>query len=416
MKTPSCILALAAVANLSACATIETTGPGRGWKEGISYNLPKGMFQLIVVEDVGKLTVHLAGPVMVADPDFPLVSRLPRSGTSDNTVKVTVDPKTNLLNKVDVTSIGDLGTIVQNIAKVIALQAGTETSGSTVFSRGYDIAHLKTDAANDLNHFLVQYYATHCGSAERTNLPFAKTLKDDATVATDNKTLAMACRRMSLAGLPRADILGLITIAVAETSVSDGTASWSTARAINPVPDGAQCSTGLCYRAMRTVAITLEVRGAFIQGDVFLVPDETRTMFVSLPQGVFAEQKYNLVFTDGVLTDYGQTTKSELVGLTALPIDIIKAVLSAPGEALGLKTTDIKGKTDYLDQLAKLQTAKDKALEICKTNPNACPTTARKIIGGDIIAKAAAAAVTPPAPAPKPGEGFVTTDPLSNSN
>ncbi len=240
-----------------------------------------------------------------------------------------------------------------------------------LFSRTYDISQLTTEASADLNDFLVQYYTMKCGDIERTDLPFATILKDDEAVAADAKSLAADCRRMNLAGFARADTSALVRIAVLEGSADPATNNWTRKRAIAPVPDGAQCATGLCYRPMKSVAITLEVKGVFMHGDVFLVPDEKRTMFVSLPQGVFAEQKYNLVFSDGVLTDYGQTTKSELVGLTALPVEVIKAILSAPGEALGLKTGNLKAKADYLDQLAKLQVAKDNALSICTTDRNA---------------------------------------------
>jgi len=372
---------------------------GAGWKEGIAYSLPKGVFRVNVVENAGSLALTLAGPVVVADRAFPLVSRLPRSGTSDNEVKVSVDPKTSLLTKVEVTSTGDVGTLVQNLATaVVTLQAGTETGGTTIFSKSYDIDDLTTSAATDVNAFLVEYYGVKCGSLSKAELPFAKLLKPEDTAA-DTRSLAIACRRMSVAGvaaatsgMQAAGAGGLVSITVQtlpEASTGEPPVSDRWAPTVLPanLPLGSACAKGVCYRPMTTRTVTLKVRGAFEQRDVFLVPDMNRTMFVGLPQGVFAQQKYTLTFSDGVLTEYGQNTKSELVGLSTLPVAVLTAILKAPADALGLRTANLKAQGDYLSQLAELQTAKASIAATCRLEPNSCPLTALKIIGTSITDK-----------------------------
>lgn len=315
---------------LSGCASVETSGLQSG-AQGVGYYLPKGKFELTVVDDSGGLSATLAGPVMVADERYPLVTRLPRSGTSDNHVTVTVDPKTNLLSKVDVTSTGDVATIAKSIAKTVAMiQAAGGSSGKTIFDKVYDLTELGDGtAANDVNAFLQQYFAAQCGPATANTMPLGDELTAsgyEATVAkADRKTQLLYCRKLSLAGLSTARANTLVTIAVSDRP-SPRTAAW---RRTDPqtgtaVPDpsfdgGRDCGRGICYRPFRPTRIALEVKGAFSQSGVFLVPDETQTLFVGLPQGAFAEQKYTLTFTEGVLTEYEQNSKSELVGALALP-------------------------------------------------------------------------------------------------
>ena len=179
-------------------------------------------------------------------------------------------------------------------------------------------------------------------------------------------------------------------------------------------PLGAACARGLCYRPMTTVGVTLGVRGASRQRDVFLVPDAARTMVVQLPQGVFAQQKYVLVFSDGVLTEYGQNTKSELVGFSTLPVSVVTAILKAPATALGLRTADLKAQADYLAQLQALQTAQASAAATCRTDSNVCPLTALKIIGARItppVSDVAPPAAAPAAPAVAPPAGSATQPP-----
>ena len=191
------LIALAAMLP-SACATIQTTGPGAGWREGISYHLPKGMFRVSVVENAGSLTVTLAGPVMVADPAYPLVSRLPRSGTSDNDVKVAVDPKTNLLTRAEVTSTGDVGTLVENIATAVAtLQSGEQTTGTTIFNKAYDFDELGTSASGEVNAFLAEYFVGHCGSLDAPTGRYSQILKPPTRPRTRGRSRSPAggCRR-----------------------------------------------------------------------------------------------------------------------------------------------------------------------------------------------------------------------------
>jgi hypothetical protein len=103
-------------------------------------------------------------------------------------------------------------------------------------------------------------------------------------------------------------------------------------------------------------------------------------MHVDLPAGLFAEQKYTLTFTNGVLTNYTQNAQSELVGLFQLPADVLRAFLQAPAEALGLRQSNVTAETSYLNAVRANADAQRQAAETCAANRNACPDSATRLI------------------------------------
>jgi len=391
----SIILAVLLMTVLSGCATVSTA-PLSAVSNGVTYALPKGKMRLEVVEASGVLSVTLGGPVVIGDPDTRLVAHLPQSGTADNNVTVTVDSKTQLLQKVDVVSTGELTTIATNLAKSFAmLQSGTEAIGIKVFSGAYDFADLPA-GAEAANAKIAEYYASLCnGPNEQQQLPFAKQVAKLTTKPIELEAILSArltrCVRMQLAGADTASARALITITVGPPGappVANATAGGQT-----PAPTATRrCAAGICYRPFTVRSATLDVKGAFRLTDLFLIPDERSLVLVDLPAGVFAEQKYTLEFSDGVLTRYQRQGKSELVGLTALPIEMLKAVLSAPVEALGLNQKGLEAQTSYLGTVDKLTAQQQTTAVNCAKAGATCPRTAFKLIGGAISGEATAGA------------------------
>ena len=126
---------------------------------------------------------------------------------------------------------------------------------------------------------------------------------------------------------------------------------------------------------MMPVGIRLKIGPFYSSHSTFLVPDRSRIVFVDLVSGVFAEQHYALTFTDGVLTNYDQTSRSEkLVGLVKLPIDVTSALIAGPGEALGLRQTRLQAETNYLNAVQPYVTAQTAAAQACSAHPEACPS------------------------------------------
>ena len=384
---------------LAGCATVETRpaiAPGGSTGEGITYNLPRAQFTLTIVETRGVLTVSLGGPEMSADETARLEARLPHNGLSDDNVTITVDPHTHLLAKVEATSVGRLTDIATNLARSIGmLQGAEEVVGTTIFEGRFD-AYDFADTVARANETLRGYYASRCTRVTIAAQSFAAELAavgysdDDARKALRDRLLL--CRQLRDAGLTADPGGGLISISLDRPS-----ATTLAAAAASPQPDLRPCARGVCYRPMRPVQFTLRVGDYFSRTGTFMMPDPSRVQFLDLSSGLFAQQKYTLSFTDGVLTSYQQDAHSELVGLARLPGEVVGAVLAAPAETLGIRQRGLEAENNYLSAVRSNVEAQNQTMAACRDNPNACPDTAYRVMRISL------------APRPSPADNVTTT-------
>lgn len=345
----------AALAMLAGCATVSTQPQATG-QEGISYHLPIGMMSLSIVDTGGVITVFAAGPVMQADPAYRLSSRIHRGTISDDTTTIRVDEKTNLLTTVSVSSVGRLDDILTTAASTFgAIQGGDASEGRVVFRKLYRLDELDT-ASSDANAWLRNYHGRLCvnGAIRRG-------------VEAENQSLQRLCR----------DLHQLFaTSSPIALRVENAPATHATNRL-----DLNACQRGVCYRPLVPYRVTLTLGTVSEQSETMLFPDENQLMAVSLPSGVFADQKYDLAFVDGVLTSYGQTSQSELLGLLSLPIDIAKAIIAAPAQLFGARQAAATAEQTYLATIAARAQQLQATRAVCTQTPNDCPGTALRVIG-----------------------------------
>lgn len=70
---------------------------------------------------------------------------------------------------------------------------------------------------------------------------------------------------------------------------------------------------------------------------LFEMPNASPTEFVGYPTGALTETKYTIAFESGMLTSYNTERPSELLAAVNLPLDVVKAILTVPGELLTLR-------------------------------------------------------------------------------
>jgi len=387
-------IAVIALLLVSGCASVDSRHPANlaDVPNGISYHLAKGLMRLKVTDTDGVLSVSVEGPVTQPDPAALLVADVPASGTADNHVVIKVDNKTNLLTSVEVTSTGRLTEIIKDALKgVMMLQGGAETTSVVLFDRLYEIEKLPR-AAGEANYRIQRYFQERCASGPLDELPYRLKL-EKANYSKEDEAKAvqagiLRCRGLVLAGADRAATDGgLITIELSD----DGRPAADTATGQPSMSPGARpsldkCRKGICYRPYKSRVVTLSVRGAFESSTAFLLPDSDRLGYIDLASGVFAEQKYTIEFSDGVPTKFDRDAKSEIVGLAKLPVEIVTTILSAPGEALGLRKKGLEDRNAYLDAVKASVSKQNEISEICANSPDRCPKTAYKILGGPVNA------------------------------
>jgi hypothetical protein len=144
--------------------------------------------------------------------------------------------------------------------------------------------------------------------------------------------------------------------------------------------DLSPCAMGVCYRPLVPIRVRMSFAGQSSQTQTMLFPDEAQIIAVNLRSGVFADQKYELSFTDGVLTSYSQNSRSELVGLVSLPLTIVRTAIAAPAQLLGARRQAAADEQAYLTAVASLAQQRAQVRQLCATQPQDCPETALRII------------------------------------
>lgn len=244
------------------------------------------------------------------NPSHRYVARLWHDGTRSDDVKLTVER--GMLSSSTASSTDEKLGIVVNLAKALSIAAGpTKTFALT----NLPIELEKTDECRPYEYSAV-FDPTDAAQTQKA-LHDLRLLTDAIIVDVGDRHCAdISCE------------LGNVPAAYAPTPVQ-----------------------GIRYRTQTAVHITLAGPQNFglpasacsskpsvgSQTLVALVPDSTRTYVLPSEAGAFTTTKFSYAFKEGVPTDYAVTRPSEVAAVASLPIDIAKAILSAPAEILQLK-------------------------------------------------------------------------------
>ena len=358
---------------LGACSTVSSRYGNRAIDQnGLAYYLPKGMIEVSVQKTDQNFSVVIAGPVMVPDTAYRLHADPRHGALSDDNIVIKIDPETMLLTDATISSTGRATEIFENLAKSIAsLQSGNQQVTETIFSRLYE-PHELGQAGTDASAAVSAYYARRCGRyGDLSQKSFVSALK---RVSIDPKSddakphleALGECRNLRLLGIDQPGLISISAYSVSASAPSN--------------LDLAKCRKGLCYRPLIPVKISSRIAQTYENEDIFMVPDLATVSYFDVPSGVFAKQEYTLKFDRGVLFDVDQKTQSELVGLSLLPVKILKAVISAPVDVLTEKKNVLTAEKEYLDAVKQRADQIATTKQVCETSPASCPDTAYRIM------------------------------------
>jgi hypothetical protein len=260
-------------------------------------------------------TVTLTVLPPVPDPAHRYQVRDVTSLTRDETAKLTVS--NGLLNTVDSTTTGQVGTILVNLVSSLAAVSGTGAPGLQVMRK-------------------------HGVVGEADCKPFRY-------VATFDPTNPKDIARINAALVQWAG--GSYWLA-RDAEASDATAAAPNMPAAKATPGA---TDGLRYRAPLAVDLsvtvktltcsqTVNVSGAFVSA---VVPDSSVSYVLPIEASGFTTVKTELAFKDGMPVTLGYDKPSRLVAVSRIPINILKAILEVPGSILKLRV-------DYSSQEAAL--------------------------------------------------------------
>lgn len=298
---------LASVMLLGACASIEST-PSNNPGDGLVYYMPKKDVLVTVVRGTATTVVTIAPTPAYADLANPYVLNFKRNWLGKNEIEIGVK-STGLLTSAKSTTTSGVGEALKNLATSLGSFKGLSAPPD------------KTKPC----------------------LPGTFTYLYD--VATDD--LVQPC------GLT-------ITIQrVAASKASSGTTELDATTKTRKTEAG----KGIFYR--QEEAFRVKVVGDANQPPVdtaaiILSPSKSPVRFLPIEKTLFASNKADFGFDDGMPTKYDQNADGELIALFKLPADVIGAYFSAVGNVFGSLKDNSNKEGDALVASMKLELAKKK--------------------------------------------------------
>jgi hypothetical protein len=132
---------------------------------------------------------------------------------------------------------------------------------------------------------------------------------------------------------------------------------------VGKTPSG---GSGIFYRQQEAFLVTVKSTdgGGINDSKIVLSPSKAGIRYLPIERTLFANNKADFGFEDGVPTKYDQNADGELIGLLKLPADVIGAYFGAVGQLFSsLKETN-NAQVDAMNADLKLQLAKQK-FEAC---------------------------------------------------
>lgn len=122
--------------------------------------------------------------------------------------------------------------------------------------------------------------------------------------------------------------------------------------------------SGIFYRQAEPYLVT--VTGEINTAAIVLSPNESPAHFLPVSRTLFSKNEADFTFTNGMPTQYNQTTEGEIVALFKIPASVVAAYFSAIGTIFdSFKSRDAK-EAETLTASIKLELAKKK-YEACLT-------------------------------------------------
>lgn len=119
---------------------------------------------------------------------------------------------------------------------------------------------------------------------------------------------------------------------------------------------------GIFYRQQEPFLVTAESTdgGGARTSKILLSPSKSGLRYLPIERTLFANNKADFAFEDGVPTKYDQNADGELIALFKLPADVIGAYFGAVGQLFSSFKDNSNAQVDALNADLKLQLAKQK--------------------------------------------------------
>lgn len=342
-------IALLALAGLTACQSVSSRHVDFASGEvadGLQYAVPKALMTVELVASGVEMTLNVSQPFLVGDPNATFALSASSGLFADQTYLFVVNPRTRLLTYINSRSEGKAGVILNNLAQSVgAIGGATRTRGAESAAGGAAIV-----------------FSTVIDPFEYEGCDFA-TACTLTRLGRDIRASALSYMRCNLPEW-RDHNKGSCLLLDANPDYFRITMQplFTLSTSNRPAAPGAQpdaCHSSICYRAPAPYLMGVEIGGRSSDSRIVLMPNESPIMSMSLPAGVFATAQARVELVQGMPSTILVDRKSELVGVTTIPLSMIKSFFSAVGEVFQLRINYDTTKVDLLRNEQLRQKAED---------------------------------------------------------
>lgn len=119
------------------------------------------------------------------------------------------------------------------------------------------------------------------------------------------------------------------------------------------------CRSSICYRAPAPYLLGVRIGDISDHSELVMLPNESPVLAMELEAGVFADAKSRVDLVQGMPVTIAVERESELVAITALPLQVITSLFKAVGEVFQLRVDFGTDTVDLLDSERKRLDALD---------------------------------------------------------
>jgi hypothetical protein len=328
----------------------------------VQYALPKALLRLQLVNNSGALSLEVSQPFFVGDPSATYVMSTSSSLTSDQQALFVVEPQTRLLSYVNSSSAGRTGDILQNLIRSIA---GVGAAPSDLTQSRTPTTTQGIVYARVVDPFMLPGcdFGTTCDFAPISQELRAAAIAYVCESGNSQGANSDLCARLNnQADFFRLRLEPLFTLAPASTTVTPR--------------DRNVCARSVCYRTPAPYALSVSVGGRTNVSDILSFPNEAPAMSVRMRAGIFATSRARMELYKGMPARYVVDHQNELVQITLVPFNIVKAGLGAVSDVVRLRINyNNDWRDEYQSERSRTEASSELGISQAPTPPVAEPLT-----------------------------------------
>ncbi len=333
----TCAMALAGVA-FAACQSVTSRYVDYSSGDvvtGIQYSAPKAVMRVELYAkglsgNRAELYLAISRPFLVGDPEATFALTASTSMLADQRYVVVVNPQTRLLSYINSQSTGQAGEILRNIAQSIGAIGSVNQTPT--------LTNDETDAIPENEERLLfstvidPFLQDSCRFGEKCTLTelndslrkraiaFFECAPPGGEVEPQPNPNRGTCRKLEDRNYFSVSISPLFEF-----------------EALGRLAQPEDCRSSICYRAPAPYTLGVKIGDISDHSELVMMPNKSPILAMDLEAGVFSDAKTRVDLVHGMPATIAVDRKSELVAITAIPLQVISSLFDGVSKVFQLR-------------------------------------------------------------------------------